>query len=101
MRAAILKLLEHGARSSRDLEDAVAERFGISTEMRTTVLVNGCPAWRNHVAWALVDLGQNGRGTGQIERLETRRAPGGGSMGLYCLTAGGPTGRLSSQATTA
>jgi hypothetical protein len=85
VRAAILLQLQQGPRSSRDLEEAVAERFGLSAQMRTALLTNGCPAWRNHVAWALVDLGRNGRGTGQIDRLETRRAPGGGSMGVYRL----------------
>jgi hypothetical protein len=47
---------------------------------------SGCPAWRNHVAWALVDLGRNERGTGQIERIESKPAPDGGTMGIYRLT---------------
>ena len=81
----ILNLLRHGPRSSREIENALAERFGITIKMRTAMLRSGCPAWRNHVAWALVDLGMHGRGTGEIKRIESKPAPGGGSMGVYRL----------------
>jgi hypothetical protein len=83
----ILELLGR-PRSSRELENVLAERFGITRGMRAAKLRSGCPAWRNHVAWALVDLGthKGGRGgTGQIERVELQRAPDGGTMGLYRL----------------
>jgi hypothetical protein len=86
MHPPILDLLQHGPRSSRDIENALAERFGITTQMRSAMLRSGCPAWRNHVAWALVDLSTHKRGTGQIERIESKSAPGGGSMGIYRLT---------------
>jgi hypothetical protein len=50
---------------------------------RSALLQNNCPAWRNHVAWVLVDLGRTG--TGKIERIESKPRPGGGSMGIYRL----------------
>ncbi len=86
MLSPILSLLQGAPRSSRDVEDALAERFGITARQRTALLRNGCPAWRNHVAWALVELGRHARGTGQIERVGSGVAPGGGSMGIYRLT---------------
>jgi hypothetical protein len=86
----ILALLQHGPRSSRELESALADRFGIPAPVRAARLGNGHPAWRNHVAWALVDLvrhkGGSG-GTGQIERISSERAPDGGTMGIYRLSA--------------
>ena len=85
MHGRILHLLDRGPRSSRELEDALAERFGITAKMRAAVLRNNHPAWRNHVAWALVDLSHHQRGTGQIERIESERAPDGGTMGIYHL----------------
>lgn len=85
MHQPILHLLENGPLSSRELENALAERFGVTSNMRSATLRNGCPAWRNHVAWALVDLVHHERGTGEIERVEGRRAPDGGSMGIYRL----------------
>jgi hypothetical protein len=53
--------------------------------MRKALLRSGRPAWRNHVAWALVDLSRHDRGTGEIERIESKPAPDGGSMGIYRL----------------
>lgn len=85
MHRPILDLLQHGPRSSRDIENALAERFGITAQMRSAKLRSGCPAWRNHVAWALVDLSKHKRGSGQIERIESKPAHGGGSMGIYRL----------------
>ena len=89
MHPAILQVLAGGPRPSRDIENELAARFGITGAMRLAKLGNGCPAWRNHVAWALVDLVTHkaGRGgTGQIERIGSCRAPDGGSMGIYRLT---------------
>jgi hypothetical protein len=86
----ILELLRHGPRSSRDIENALAERFHVTGQMRSAILRNGHPAWRNHVAWALVDLVKHkgGRGgTGQIERIGSKPAAGGGTMGIYRLTS--------------
>jgi hypothetical protein len=85
MHRPILELLRRSPRSSREIENALAERFGITTEMRTAMLRSSCPAWRNQVAWALVDLSSHKRGTGEIERIESKPAPGGGSMGVYRL----------------
>ena len=85
----ILVMLKNGPKSSRDIESALADRFGITDRMRVALLRSGCPAWRNHVAWALVDLVKHrgGRGgTGQIERIKSGPAPNGGSMGVYGLT---------------
>jgi hypothetical protein len=87
----ILELLRHGPQSSRYVENALADRFDVTTPMRSATLRNGCPAWRNHVAWALVDLSNHARGTGEIERIASKRAPDGGSMGIYRLTLGSPT----------
>jgi hypothetical protein len=86
MLAPILDLLRHGPKSSREIENALAKRFGITAKMRTAMLRSGCPAWRNHVAWALVDLGRHNRGTGEIDRVKGAPAPDGGSMGIYRLT---------------
>lgn len=91
MHEPILAELRDGARSSRQIEEALATRFRVEKGQRMAKLRNGCPAWRNHVAWALVDLGHNARGTGQIVRLKTQRAPDGGTMGLYSLTPEVPT----------
>lgn len=81
----LLKLLEHGPRSSRELENALAEQFGITDRMRAATYGNNYPVWRNHVAWVLVHLGPSGRGTGQVKRAEDRAAPNGGTMGIYRL----------------
>jgi len=89
---AILEMLEAGCKSSRKIEDTIAKRFHITATARKAVLKNNCPAWRNHVAWALVDLGthKGGRGgMGKIERLRGEPAGDGGSMGIYCLTEKG------------
>ena len=89
MHPPILEFLRDRPRSSRELEDALAEQFGITSQMRDAVLPGGIPAWRNHVSWALVDLVRHkgGRGgTGQIERVGSERAPDGGTMGIYRLT---------------
>jgi len=84
MHRPILDLLRHGSRPS----DALAERFGITTEMRTAMpWLRQAGQKLRSVAWALVDLGSNRRGTGEIERVESKRAPGGGSMGVYRLVA--------------
>jgi hypothetical protein len=85
MHQPILDLLQRGPRSSREIENALAERFGITTQARMALLRSGCPAWRNHIAWALVDLGTHERGTGDIERVENKPAPRGGTMGIYHL----------------
>lgn len=88
MHPAILQLLRRGPRPSREIENELATRFGITSPMRTAKLGNGHPAWRNHVAWALQDLvsHKNGRrGTGQIERIGSERTRDGGSMGIYRL----------------
>jgi hypothetical protein len=90
MHRPILNLLAQGPRSSREIENVLAERFGITMKMRTAMLRSRCPAWRNHVAWALVDLVKHEHGTGEIERLEGRRAPGGGTMGIYRLVSSVP-----------
>ncbi len=85
MHQPIRHLLRHGPRSSRQLENSLAEQFAITTPMRSALLRSGCPAWRNHVAWTLVDLVRHERGTGEIERIEGKAAPDGGSMGIYRL----------------
>ena len=86
MHQPILRLLRIRPQSSRELENDLAERYEITPRMRSAMLHSGCPAWRNHVAWALVDLVQHNRGTGEIERIESKPAPDGGSMGIYRLT---------------
>ncbi|GEM_PF-4448664 len=90
MHRPILALLRSGQQSSRHLENVLAERFGITASMRRALLRSGCPAWRNHVSWALVDLGEHNRGTGEIERIDSQPAPDGGSMGIYRLTGNPP-----------
>ena len=87
----ILELLGPGPRSSRHLEKALAEQFRIPERARKAGLANvpGYPAWRNHVAWAWADLGPNSRGKGKIERVDSRAAPCGGSMGIYRLIPNG------------
>jgi len=89
MQRPILDLLRNGPLSSREIEQALAERFGITQAMRNAKLRSNCPAWRNHVAWALVDLGRHksGRGgTSEIERIGSNPAPEGGTTGIYRLT---------------
>ena len=85
MHQPILDLLEIECRFSRYIENELALRFKITAAMRAAKLGSGCSAWRNHVAFALVDLGTHQRGTGQIQRVRSAVAPDGGSMGLYCL----------------
>lgn len=94
---AILKLLRGDPQSSRKLEYSLTERFKISAEMRSAMLRSGCPAWRNHVAWALVELSKRHQGTDQIQRLETKHAPLGGTIGIYRLKHGSsPSGHSGS-----
>jgi hypothetical protein len=85
----LLQLLRAGQASSREIEDSLARSFGITPAMRAARLANGIPAWRNHVAWTLVDLGTHARGTGEIRRVRGVPAPDGGSMGLYVLSGAG------------
>ncbi len=78
MHPPILEFLRDRPRSSRELEDALAEQFGITSQMRDAVLPGGIPAWRNHVSWALVDLVRHkgGRGgTGRSSALERSARP--------------------------
>jgi hypothetical protein len=88
MHLLILDMLHNGPRSSRELENALAEQLGITGQMRIAMQRSGCPAWRNHVAWALVDLSRHERGQAKVERIKSKRAPDGGSMGIYRLTGG-------------
>jgi hypothetical protein len=81
-----LDLLRNGPRSSRELEDILAARFGVTKNMRLATQRSGTGAWRNHVSFALANLGKNSRGTREIERIERKRAPDGGQMGIYRLT---------------
>jgi hypothetical protein len=83
MRRPLVDLLRDGPLSSQTIEDALAKRFCVTEQMRAALLQSNCPAWRNHVAWVLVDLGRTG--TGKIERIESKPRPGGGSMGIYRL----------------
>jgi hypothetical protein len=85
LRSEILSLLQSGPRSSREIEELLAERFGITEQQRAIKLEGGNPAWRNHVSWVLVDLGHTR--AGEIERIADKRAPDGGSMGIYRLVA--------------
>lgn len=89
---AILSILLAGPASSRQLEDEIATRFGVTPKMRTAMATGRYPVWRNQVAWALVGLGAGKTGTGEIGRVETLRAPDGGTMGLYRLSAAAPPG---------
>ena len=78
-----LDFLREKTRTSREIEDHLANEFGVTPAMRSGRLKNGTPAWRNHVAWVLVDLVEHSRGTSQIKRIETIRLKGGGSTGVY------------------
>jgi hypothetical protein len=86
------ELRQYGERSSRQLEDTLATTFGITEQERKAMLGSiRYPAWRNHIAWALADLGKHkgGRGgSGQIERIRSEPAPEGGTMGIYRLACG-------------
>jgi hypothetical protein len=93
MLRAIVGLLLDGPRSSRELEDILAKRFSVTKKMRSATQRSGNPAWRNHVSFALVDLGKNKRGTGEIERIAGKRAPDGGHMGIYRLMSASPARR--------
>jgi hypothetical protein len=76
--------LEHVAKcSSTEIEQKLAERFQITLEQRVAKHLSGCPAWRNHVVWALVDL-QTDR---VIEKVRQKKAPDGGTMTIYRLAA--------------
>jgi hypothetical protein len=83
MRRPLVDLLRDGPLSSQTIEDALAKRFCVTEKMRAALHQSNCPAWRNHVAWVLVDLGRTG--SGEIERIEGKPRPGGGSMGIYRL----------------
>ena len=77
----ILKYLVGRELISRDIEEMLAKRFGITDTQRKVILTNGHPAWRNHVAWALASLVMSG----EIERFGQQRAPDGGTTGIYRL----------------
>lgn len=87
LRNPVLEILKDGPQSSRDLEDRLAEWFGITNNMRNIRLGNNIPVWHNQVSWVLVDLGKNNLGTAQIERIQKIRLPDGGSMGVYRLAS--------------
>jgi hypothetical protein len=72
-----------GQRSSREIEQKLAERFRITPAQRAAKQLSGCPAWRNHVAWTLVDL----QADHAIEKVGQTKAPGGGTTTLYRLVA--------------
>ena len=88
LQEAIVELLRSGPQSSRELETKLAAQFGVTKERRRAKLGSGCPAWRNHVAWALVDLGRHPKGEGRIECLGRARASDGGLMSIYRLRTG-------------
>lgn len=87
LRNPVLEILKDGPQSSRDLEDRLAERFGITKDMRNIKLQSNIPVWRNQVSWVLVDLGKNNLGTAQIKCIRKIRLPDGGSMGIYRLVS--------------
>jgi Mrr N-terminal domain len=81
----ILNLLRDREHKSREIEEMLAKRFGITDSQRNVILANGHPAWRNHVAWALASLVMSG----EIERSSQQRVPDGGTTGIYRI---GPIG---------
>jgi restriction endonuclease Mrr len=81
----ILKFLRDRERKSREIEEMLAKRFGITDLQRKVMLANGHPAWRNHVAWALASLVMSG----EIERFGQERAADRGTTGLYRLAQTG------------
>ena len=44
---AVVNSLQTAAMSSREIEDLLAERFGLTTEARQAKHPNGTPVWRN------------------------------------------------------
>lgn len=78
---AISGLLQTGTLSSREMEDTLADRFGLTPEARRAKHPSGVPVWRNLLAFALKDLVEAHR----IERVQERRVPNGGTTGVYQL----------------
>lgn len=77
----IVGSLQTAAMSSRRMEDLLAERFGLTAEALQARHPNGMPVWRNLLAFGLKDLVEAHR----VERISKRRAPGGGTTGVYQL----------------
>jgi len=82
--AAILDLLKRGPKSSYEMEMELGRRFNVLAEAQRG---NYSP-WRYQVSFALVSLGDNDRGTGLIERCDTKPRLGGGTTGMYRLRPG-------------
>lgn len=78
---AIIGLLQTAALSSREIEDLLAEKFGLTTQARQAKHPKGMPIWRNLLAFGLKDLVRAHR----IQRVSERRVPGGGTTGIYQL----------------
>ena len=82
---AVLDFLKDGPEWSSEIEEELARRFHIEPEAKKACAGRKYSPWRYRVSFALVALGTNNRGTAQIERVETRPRPSGGTMGLYRL----------------
>ena len=79
---AIVEYLGHGERPSWEIEEALAEQFKLTKAERALMHeASRCPVWRNDVAWGLSELVQ----TKTIEAVARRRAPNGGTRGIYRL----------------
>jgi hypothetical protein len=87
----ILEMLARGPKSSWEIEKELARSFDLTEAAQKPPSGKRYSPWRYQVSFALVDLGDNPRGTGQVERVRTESRPDGGSMGIYRLRLVGRT----------
>jgi hypothetical protein len=92
MHVPILRFLEDSPKTSRKIEIYLAEEFNIS-EHDQKIGNRNYPAWRYYVSFSLVDLvkhkGGKG-GTGEVQRIGTKKIDG-GTTGIYRITDLGRT----------
>jgi hypothetical protein len=82
-----LEFIKVQERDSQEIENYLADLFSLGPELLEAKQLSGMPVWRNLVSFVLADLGHHKYGA--IERRGTRARPGGGTMGLYCVTERG------------
>ena len=71
----LVSLLQERARSSREMEGLLADKFQLSEEQRRIKHPSGMPVWRNRMAFALKELIEAGRMEGCTISESRARAP--------------------------
>jgi hypothetical protein len=81
LRQPIIEMLRSGDHPSWEIEDELARQFKVTDAERALIQYGTCTVWRNDVAFGLKMLVES-RTIGCIAK---RRAPNGGTRGVYRL----------------